>query len=159
MAFIAVNFYMRPSQLVAGQVVVELVLVEVQQIEIAPVVVVVAGGTFFAAHLPRCVVAHALVNLAFYLFVAGEAFVVRHFLAQHVALGTIGKAFQMGVRFGQIPGGDLGACFADKKQAEKDRVKNKLFQDDCAIMWDKSGGNLKLPPDLVLRWGIGELVN
>ena len=107
-AFPAINFFMRPGQFVAGELVVEGLFIEAHHVEVAPVVVRVAGGAVFRPHVFRVVVALLRIEAGFDFLVAGEAFFVGNLLAERVALGAVGHAFEVGVGFGEVAGGKLG---------------------------------------------------
>ena len=107
MALAAVNFGMLSRQLVTRQAVVEFFLFKTDNIEIPAVVVAVTGSAGFPFCILRGMETHTVIDPAFYFLVATEAFIVRYFISQIVALCTIEHAFQTGMRPGQIARGQL----------------------------------------------------
>ena len=89
MAFAAIRFPVGAGQFVAGEVVVEVFFIKTHHVEIAAVVVAVAGSTFLTPHLARCMITRSFYDPAIDFLMAGEAFIVGDFLAQHMALGTV----------------------------------------------------------------------
>ncbi len=103
-AFIASQFGMSTLQIVSCASMVETLLVETDHLKFSSVVFAVTAGAFFTLNVFRNMVTLVLVNLLFKCGVTVEASFVDHFLTQFVALGTIGKAFQVGVCLRQIAG-------------------------------------------------------
>ena len=79
---------------------VEFFLVETHDIEIPAVVVAVTGSAGFSFCILRGMKTHTVIDPAFYFLVTTEAFIVRYFISQIVALCTIEHAFQTGMRLG-----------------------------------------------------------
>jgi hypothetical protein len=52
--------------------------------------------------------------------VATQAFVVGHFVTQHVAFCTVKHPFQAGMRIGQVAGRQLRFCLHDEEGEEND---------------------------------------
>ena len=114
MAVAAVNAGMCSGEVVASQGVVKVVFIKMYHVELASVVFAVTGGAVLPLYFPRGVKPRIFVEPAFYFFMAFEAFPVGYFIAQLVALCTIGEAFQLGVCTGKVARRDLGVCPAPK---------------------------------------------
>lgn len=71
-------------------------------------VIAVAGDTGFAFYLAGGMVSGIPFDPDFHLVMTDQTLVVGHLVSQGMALGTVGKAFQMGVNFSQIAGRELG---------------------------------------------------
>lgn len=102
MAFPAFRFFVGAGQFIAGELVLKFIFIEPNEVERPSVVFVVATGTGFAFYLFGNVKPFVLNHPAFELLVAIEAFIVGHFLTQHMAFGTVGDTFQFSVRFRQV---------------------------------------------------------
>lgn len=126
MALAAVNFGVRPGEVIPRQPVVEISLIEAHHVELAPVVVAVTVGAVLCLHLPGGVEAPPFVEQALDFGMAGEAFLVGNFFAQFMALGAIGKAFEMGMGLGEVAGGELGGCFFQKEKKKQGRSTKQL---------------------------------
>lgn len=116
MALAAVDFSMRSGEVISRQAVVEIIFIEAHHIELSPVVVAVAGGAVFPPHFTGSVEARTVVDAGLYFGMAGEAFLVRDFISNFVALGAIGHAFEVGMGLGQVSGGKLSGGLGGYKQ-------------------------------------------
>ena len=92
-------FCMGTLQCIAGECMIKGFGIESYHFKIPAVVVAVAFDAVFPFHFRRGVVAFALVHPAFQFLVAGEALFVRNFFPQHMAFGTVGHAFEVGMDF------------------------------------------------------------
>lgn len=101
-ALAAINGFVFARQFVAGRTMVEFILVEAHNVKIPAMVVAVAGDTVFTSGLSGCVETGSLINSAFYLLVATQAFVIGNLIAQNMAFGAIEHPFQTGMRLRQI---------------------------------------------------------
>lgn len=118
-ALAAIHAAVRPRQFITGQVVVEISFVKAHHVEIPAVMLAVALGAVPASYFPRGMVACLTADEALYFFMAGQAFIIGHFLAQRMALRTIGYPFQVGMRAGQGPGRQLGMQLRKEKSAHQ----------------------------------------
>lgn len=107
-ALAAVYPAMRPRQLIAGLVVVEIRFIQPHHFEIPAVMLAVATGAVFAFSLPGSMITRLPVEEALNFFMATQAFIIGNLLPQRVALRAIRYPFQVGVRPGQWPRRQLG---------------------------------------------------
>lgn len=89
-------------QLVTSFRVFEVCGIEVQNIEIAAMMVAVAVGAAFIHYLFRGVVALVFVSFVSDVVMAIETLLVRNVLSKHVALGAVSCTFQVGMRIYQL---------------------------------------------------------
>lgn len=118
-ALAAVDFLVGAREFVARQAVVEMALIEAHLVEILPMVVAVADCAVLAFDFGGYMVTQIMLYPPLDLLVAGQAFIVRDFVSQIMALRAIGNALQVLVGIGQWSGGQLRAESAETKQAEK----------------------------------------
>lgn len=121
-ALAAIDGFVRPCQFKSGQVVIEFIFVETDDIEIAAVVVAVAGETIFPFGLFGGMVTGAAIQPGFDLLVTVQAFFVGDFIAQNMAFCAIEYPFQMGVRLRQLARRNLGIHLYSKKGEAKDNM-------------------------------------
>ena len=118
-ALAAVDLPVFPLQFVPGKRMVEVVLLKADHLEIPSVVIVVAGGTFFAIDFAGCMVAPSGIDPRIDLGVAGEALFVGYLLPEHMAFSAVGDSFQVFVGLCQVTRGELGG----KRQGVKQQTK------------------------------------
>ena len=121
MTFAAVYGFMLARQFVAGCTVTEFILVKTHNIKIAAMVIAVAGDAFFSFRLSGCMESNSPVDPQFYFLMATQAFVIRNFVAQYMAFGTVVYPLQIGMRLRQIARRYLRthpACKEDEKQGD-----------------------------------------
>lgn len=96
----AIHLRVLSGEGIVCQIVVKILFIEAHHIEIAPMVIAMAAGAILTLDCRRHVKTFVFVHPRFDFFVAIEAFLVRNFFAQVVALRTIGNTFQCFVRIG-----------------------------------------------------------
>jgi hypothetical protein len=97
MALAAIDRLVCASELVSGQVVVEIIFLKADHVEIPAMVIVVAACAAFPLHFGRGMVARSLIDPAFYFLMAGEAFGVVDLFPQGMTLGAVANAFEFGM--------------------------------------------------------------
>lgn len=123
MALSAIRRFMCSGERVTREFMFELVFIEPHDIEVAAVVLTMAGTAIFLFDLGRSVVACAPVNPRFQLFMATQAFGIGDFIAQIVALGAIEHSFQVGMRLGQVARRQLCGSPKRKKGAKQNNME------------------------------------
>ena len=92
-------FFMGAFQHITGQPVVETQGIEPDHIEFPAMVVTVAGDAFLAGDDLRGVIPFSAGDPGIQHCVTLQAFLIGDLLVQHVAFGTVGEPFQVGMDF------------------------------------------------------------
>lgn len=99
---------------------VEFIFVETHNVKIPAVVIAVTADALFPFCLSRCMESGPPVNPEFYFLMTTQAFVVGHFVAQHMAFRAVEHTFQTGMRLRQIARRQLCSCLRRKEEEEQE---------------------------------------
>ena len=102
MALAAIYCLVFAGQFIAGQVVIEFVLVKTHNVEIPAVVIAVAGGAVFSFGFSGRVKSCSPVDPAFNFLVATQAFVIGNFVSQNMAFRAVEHPLQVRMRLRQV---------------------------------------------------------
>lgn len=107
-ALAAIDPSMGSLKCIPREPVVELVPVKTDHLEIAAMVVVMAGGTLLVFYIGGDMITPVAINPRSNLPVAVQAFFVGYLLSQDMAFDAVGHPFQVGVGLCQVPRTKLG---------------------------------------------------
>ncbi len=83
---------------------IEFLLVKTNDLKCQAMMITMAGSAVFAFYLERGMIPFVKVKAGFKLGMAGKTFVIGDLVAQGMAIGAVGDAFQVRMNRSQFPG-------------------------------------------------------
>ena len=107
---------------------IKIILIKPHHVKLPPVMLAMAVKTIFTGHLPIGVITSLFLLEGLDFLMAIQTFLVRDFISQIMAKGTISDSFQLRVRLRQRPGGKLSETQGDGKKGKQNGICQDSIQ-------------------------------